>query len=381
MLYLAFPIDLRDRFKESVWLAYVGKIRETEFGANDTLVVCEWMFPDRHALLQTLTRVRQTGARVVFIGAKANETDEFKRELCVLGIYDFLFVGDELILQDVDRLLAHGHTEAEVAAYLRHEEETDYPQPRVVDLFEGGNEPFAWQPVGDSAEKSGQNRFDTLFLEENAVYRRGTDGTKNPVRRFVWPDPAPVRVLILGDRGCGKSFIALQLLSLCHRNELPAAVIEEDVTDLLRWCDHPLSNHVYTEEPPKGYRVLIDTRSNSQMSLADIDLALAVSWPDGSRLENVLRKFADAPEFRERVVTVVNHYTQGVGKTLTDGSLFIPHEPRQFHAARMRIPLVELDPQFGQLMAPLVDRIAAIFTDPIRKTIAGGEQDALVAGV
>ena len=86
MLYLALPTDLRDRYKGSEWLAYATKIGDTQFHAGDTLVVSEWMFRERHALLQALGHVRQSGARVVFVGSVVHESDDFKRDLWLMGV-------------------------------------------------------------------------------------------------------------------------------------------------------------------------------------------------------------------------------------------------------------------------------------------------------
>lgn len=261
MLYLALPVDLRDRYKGSEWLAYARRIDEIPWQAVDTLVVCEWMNQNRHSLLQTLGRVSQSGARVVFVGASVHESDAFKRDLCLVGVYNFLFVGDELVLQELDDLLAHPRSQNDVAAYLQ-EDTTDVPTPpRVIDVFTGEEDPFSWAPLPEE----GAVRFDTL-VQEPAVGSPPSQRTQSdvrPVRKFVWPTPSPVRVQIQGDHGSGKSFLALQLLSLCHAHELPAALVEEDATSLQAWCEPRLADHVMTEDPPPGYRVIIDTRPDA----------------------------------------------------------------------------------------------------------------------
>ncbi|QSO53149.1 hypothetical protein [Alicyclobacillus sp. ALC3] len=384
MLYLAFPIDLRDRFKASVWLAYVGKIQETEFRTDDTLVVGEWMFPQRDTLLQTLGRVRQSGARVVFIGQVEHESDDFKRELCLLGIYDFLFVGDELVLQELDTLLAHGRSEGDVAAYLHRDEGPIGDPPKLIDVFEGADEPIVWQPLveGDDAKLA---RFDT-FLQPGVSGTSQTDRADNrysrPVRRFVWPDPMPLRVRILGDPGCGKSFVALQLASLCHGRELPAAVVEDNVATIKRWCEESLSSHIFAIDPPKGYRVILDTRLDGDTPLSDIDLILVVTWPDADRIAETLRPLQNQAGLLDRVLCIVNHDSAGVVPTHVSPlpMVRIPHEPRQFHAMRMRTSLVDLDPYFANLFLPMVERISTSFMDPNRQRVDGGDRHDLVAG-
>ncbi|KUO95821.1 hypothetical protein [Ferroacidibacillus organovorans] len=387
MLYLAFPTDLRDRFKDSVWLAYAGRIQDTRFEPADTLVTCEWMFPERDALLQTLGRVRQSGARVVFVGAAAHESDTFKRELCLQGIYDFLFVGEELVLQELDALLGHARSAQDVAVYLHREEENVIEPPKLVDVFEGADEPFTWEPLEQDGQAPSGDRFDTLFqpnsIGSSATGEKKQGAVKRLVRRFVWPDPAPVRVRILGERGCGKSFIALQLASLCHANELPAAVVEEEPATLQQWCDASFSSHIYASEPPKGYRVIFDTRADGDMPLSNIDLILVVTWPDDAWMGDKLLPLQTKPGVHDRVICVVNHDTVGllVDKDHTVQTVAIPHEPRQFHAMRMQTPLVHLDPHFAKAFLPIVRRISTAFVDPARQTLDGGDEHAIATRV
>lgn len=387
MLYLACPTDLRDRFKGSVWLAYAGKIQETEFHATDTLVVCEWMFPRRDTLLRALGHVRQTGTRVVFIGPTVRESDDLKRDLCLLGIYDFLFVGDEMVLRELDALLENGRSVEDVSTYLHHDEFPNVQPPKFIDVFEGTDEPFVWTPLEEGDEEENLPRFDTLFHPHVDRSSAATRGSVPPngrsTHRFVWPDPAPLRVRILGEPGCGKSFVALQLASLCLGRELPAAVVEEDTGTLNRWCEEPLSVHVFAEDPPKGYRVILDTRPDGDTPLSDIDLFLVVTWPDSDRINQTLRALENQKGLPERVLCIVNHWSEGLIPTRPDlvPMVHIPHEPRQFHAMRMRTPLVNLDSLFANAFLPIVERISMCFTDPNRKIQDGGERHALVAGV
>ncbi|WDL96745.1 hypothetical protein [Alicyclobacillus sp. ALC3] len=376
MLYLAFSIDLRDRFKGAVWLAYAGKVQETEFHAEDTLVIGEWMFPHRDTLLQTLSRVRQSGVRVVFIGQSARASDDFKRELYLLGIYDFLFVGDELVLQDLDELLKHPRSASDVAVYLSRDEGPDVEAPKLVDVFEGDGEPFVWEPL-DDVEDTTSPQFDALFQPGAAGKLAQGDGRHSPsVRRFVWPDPTPLCVRILGESGCGKSFVALQLASLCHGRDLQAAVVEEHVEPLRGWCEEPLASHIYDAAPPKGYRVILDTRADGDTLVSEIDIILLVTWPDTNQLKDTLQRL----DMLDRVMCIVNHASTGIAPGRADSMVYIPHEPRQFHAMRMRTPLVDLDPRFAEAFLPVVERISTRYMDPNRTTGKGGEPHALVAG-
>lgn len=385
MLYIACPIDLRDRNKGSVWLAYAGKIQETVFHASDTLVVCEWMFPRRDALLQTLGRVRQSGARVVFVGQSARESDDFKRELCILGIYDFLFVADELILSDLDALLEHGRSQEEVAMYLHREEGPITEPPKLVDVFDGKDEPFQWTPLEEDGAPINLRRFDNLLRsnpDTGSFIERG-NWRQTSAHRFVWPDPAPLQVRILGERGCGKSFVALQLASLCHEKELPAAVVDEDPATLNDWCEEPLSSHIFATDPPKGYRVILDTRSGGDTPLSSIDLILVVTWPDAVRIKGALQALENQTDLHERVQCIVNHCSEGLNSTrsMSVPLLCIPHEPRQFHAMRMRTPLVHLDPHFARAFLPIVEQISMRFIDPNRQTHDGGDLNVVTDGV
>ncbi|QSO53044.1 hypothetical protein JZ785_03850 [Alicyclobacillus curvatus] len=382
MLYLAFPIDLRDRFKGAVWLAYAGKVQETEFHAEDTLVVGEWMFPHRDALLQTLSHVRQSSARVVFIGQVARASDDFKRELCLLGIFDFLFVEDELVLQDLDALLEHPRSASDVSVYLNRDEGPDVEAPKLVDVFEAAHEPFVWEPLEDD-EDTKSPQFDVLFKPGAAgksVSGNGHHGSS--VRKFVWPDPPPLRVRILGESGCGKSFVALQLGSLCHSRDFQAAIVEEHVEPLRGWCEEPMVSHIYNADPPKGYRVILDTRADGETPLSEIDLMLFVTWPDTNHLKETLHRLRDQ-EMLDRVMCIVNHAVTGLFPNHSDSTtmVYIPHEPRQFHAMRMRTPLVDLDARFAEAFLPVVERISTRFMDPDRTTGKGGESCAVVTGV
>ncbi|WP_206886129.1 hypothetical protein [Alicyclobacillus mali (ex Roth et al. 2021)] len=118
MLYLAFPADLRERYAESTWLVYDKQVLETTFGPGDILLLSAWVVPRRAEQLQIIHRARQEGARVIFVGSKEDETDEWKRQLCSLGVYDFAFFGDEVVLGVLDDLIEHPRTPLDVRAYV-----------------------------------------------------------------------------------------------------------------------------------------------------------------------------------------------------------------------------------------------------------------------
>ncbi|MDP9729387.1 hypothetical protein FY534_13970 (plasmid) [Alicyclobacillus sp. TC] len=127
MLYLAFPVDLRDRFSGSEWLIYPKQVQETRFTPEDTVVLSEWIAKDRAELLQILHTVQKTGARIVYVGSKTEETEEWKRQLCLYRVYDFLFFGEEMVLKELEDLLEHPRSPQEVARYLPESKATSVP--------------------------------------------------------------------------------------------------------------------------------------------------------------------------------------------------------------------------------------------------------------
>jgi hypothetical protein len=132
VLYLAFPQDLRERYKDSVWLVYDKQVKETQFTPEDTLVLSSWVVPKRTEQLQIVHRARQQGARVVFIGAEEEGTEEFKRQLCLMGVYDWAFFGDEVVLGEIDKLIEHSRTPADVRQYVSEQDAVAPRQPPVV---------------------------------------------------------------------------------------------------------------------------------------------------------------------------------------------------------------------------------------------------------
>ncbi|WP_029421794.1 hypothetical protein [Alicyclobacillus macrosporangiidus] len=137
MLYLAFPSDLRERYKDSVWLVYDKHVKDTQFTPEDTLVLTSWVVPQRTEQLQIIHRARQQGARVIFIGAEEEGTEEFKRQLCLMGVYDWAFFRDEVVLGEIDKLIEHPRTPADVREYVG-EQDAGAPRqpPPVVEIIE-----------------------------------------------------------------------------------------------------------------------------------------------------------------------------------------------------------------------------------------------------
>ncbi|MCL6441889.1 MAG: adenylyl-sulfate kinase [Alicyclobacillus sp.] len=148
MLYLAFPTDLRERYKDSEWLVYAKQIHETQFTPEDTVVLSGWVVHDRAEQLQIMYRIRQQGARVIYVGPKEEETDEFKRQLCLIGIYDFVFFGDEVVLGAIDQLIEYPRTPADVREYMAHTTNVPNDAPTVVDVIWDGAKEERDEPRG-----------------------------------------------------------------------------------------------------------------------------------------------------------------------------------------------------------------------------------------
>ena len=114
MLYFTLPHDVRERYENSEWLVYQKQIEETEFTPEDIVVFWTWLVPDAGERMTLLHRIRRQGARVIYVGPKTEDTDEFKRRLCFLQIYDFLFIDHEIVLAGLDRLIEHPRTASDV---------------------------------------------------------------------------------------------------------------------------------------------------------------------------------------------------------------------------------------------------------------------------
>lgn len=368
MLYLAFQVDLRDRYNNAEWLVYGKQALGTEYTADDILLLSEWAVNGRLEAIQVVYHARQRGARVIYVGSKQSDTDEIKRQLCMMGVYDFVFFGDEIRLGRIDELIENPRTPSDVREYLYQDEERDQLEsPPVVDVFEGSGEEMLELP--EEADGKAVTRLGQLFRKR----RQGaqdiqpvmvTTGTgKEAVRKFVWPNPEPVRIRVIGDSGVGKSFLACQIATLCNRRELPAAVVESDVSTLSEWVDLKDGVHVYTSVPKKGYRVIVDTRSLEKEPADGVNLFIAATWPDKSRIERCLLRLHELMLPSDKVVWIINHYSAGLvlPDEIKGRAICVPHEPRQFNAARMKVVLAELDPDFAQLFNGVVGRISETF--------------------
>ena len=372
MLYLAFPTDLRDRYQKSEWLVYGKMVSETLFTPQDILVLSEWTVPDRMELVQTIYRVREQGARVIFVGPSQSETDDFKRQLCLMGVFDFAFFGDEILLGTIDELIEHPRTPMDVKAYMDQGSDALTELPPVVDVYEEetDSEPALEEETNASRGFGGigqlfRRRSNTKEdASSESITDHGQDADMRPVvKKFVWPNPKAVHVRILGEPGSGKTFVAWNLAAICNRRELPAAVIEESSLPLIDWTDIKTGVHVYQEKPKKGYRVLLDTRPWEDGIPSEADLVVAVCWPDKTRIERMALALHQQMISPDQVCWVINRHDSSLSLPVKlDGDyVVLPHEPRQFAAMRMKKPLVELDDAFSNLFGPIAVRISEMF--------------------
>ncbi len=142
MLYFTLPHDVRERYENSEWLVYQKQIEETTFTPEDIVVFWTWLVPDAGERMTLLHRIRRQGARVIYVGPKAEDTDEFKRRLCFLQIYDFLFIDHEIVLAALDRLIEQPRTASDVREYLSEEERQGLGDaPSVVDVVDSEGTP------------------------------------------------------------------------------------------------------------------------------------------------------------------------------------------------------------------------------------------------
>lgn len=366
MLYIAFPRDLRDLYKDSEWLVYSKMVAETQFTPDDILVLSEWTVSERMELVQTMYRVRQQGARVIYIGPKQSETDDFRRQMCLMGIFDFIFFGDEIVLGEIDELIESPRSPVQVKEYLDVDSQSAdslVELPPVVVVFEEQNES---DPIAESDDITAKGKFNFGFLRRRDTQER-SDIKNQPrkeasVKKFVWPNPEAVQVRILGDAGSGRSFVAWNLAALCGQRELPSAVVEDDVLTLTEWAGVGNGIHVYSDPPKKGYRVIIDTREPLRNEGTD-DFYIVVTWPDKIRIERILLKLQEKLIPANKVMWVINGYSPELPLPVDIGSEYvvIPHEPRQVSATRMKRPLVTSDTSFADLLQPITDQISELF--------------------
>lgn len=136
MLYIAFPHDLRDRYADSVWLVYSKQVTETTFDLEDTLVLSEWVVQERAELMQIAVKAKQQGARVIYVGPSSSETKEFKRQLCLINVYDFAFFSDEIVLGVLDEIIENPRSPADVREYIDKVQREENEMPPVVEIIE-----------------------------------------------------------------------------------------------------------------------------------------------------------------------------------------------------------------------------------------------------
>jgi len=380
LLYIAFPQDLRDLYKDSQWLVYSKMVSETTFAPEDVLVLSEWVVSERMDLVQTMYRARQQGARVIYIGPKSSETDDFKRQMCLMGIYDFLFFGDEIVLGDIDVLLEQPRTPYDVKEFLDIGTETLVDMPPVVVVFEE-----KIQASDAMLEQQSEKEDTSRFRLGNPFRKKASDDSGHTsaqievksqnIKRFVWPNPEAVRVRIIGDSGSGRSFLSWNLATLCGRRELPTAVVEDDVLTLTEWSGITRGIHVYAVPPKKGYRTIIDTRNTEKIDPLD-DFYIVLTWPDKIRMEKNLLLLEERYIPAERVIWVINRYVPGLPLPvqLSSEHIVIPNDLRQVSATRMKTPLVDLDVNFAALIEPITNRISDMFISNAR----GGKKQNVV---
>jgi len=385
LLYLALPVDLRDRYPTCQWLVYGKMVEETEFVPGDILVIAEWVIPDRTDLLRVMYRARQEGARVIYVGPTESETEDFERQLCLMGLFDYLFFTDEIILGRIDYLIEHPRNPSDVPLFQEVTDRVLGEMPPVVDVFDDeGERSLPEDAPGD--ERDGTPWLRQVWQRMESRKRPKEEGTEHqstPIppqtRRIVWPNLEPVHVRISGVHGVGKTLLAWQLACLCQARELPAAIIEDDIHPLVTWVDGAFRSHVYHTWPKKGYRVLLDTRKTKDMS--DADLVIAVCFPERSSYEQVCLELESSMIPQSQVIWVVNQCSAGVAFPIKEAalSLPVPYEPRHFSGIRMHKPLVELDVGFATLFSQVVDEIANQFSQRIDSIEKGGEPEHVAA--
>lgn len=380
MLFLTISTDLRDRYKDCEMLMYAKQISETQFTPEDVVVLSEWTLTKRAELIQQIYRIRQAGARVIYIGPTSSETDEFKRQLCLMGVYDFAFFGDEIVLGRIDDFIENPRTPLDVKDYLDKEEvnETQVELPTIVDIFE---EPEDTVPLPELGEHEDQKRFGSLaqmFRRQVSESVLTSDTRSTTVKKYVWPHPKAVKVRVLGDAGSGKSFLAWNLAAICNRNELPTAIVEENTLTITDWTGIGEGISVFNNPPKKGYRVILDTHNPSRGE--EDDLYIVVTWPDKFRMQRTLLRMEELMVSSHKLIWVVNNHVPEIPLPVElDGPVIvIPNEPRQVGAARMKQPLVELDPIFGGIFEPVAERISDLFIQNAKGRVP---EDVVIAGV
>lgn len=365
---------MRDRYPNSQWLVFTNMIRDTAFASGDILIVSEWVVPNRAELMDVLYRARQQGARVIYIGAVANESDELKRQLALLQVYDFLFFDDEIVLGKIDALMENPRTARDVEVFLGSFASAfaSMAPPAVVDVYEEENAPSsALQPeVAERTWLARRKGYPTTHDPSS------TESGRRP-RKIVWTQTDPVCVRVVGDAGAGVTTILWNLAALCNERELPTAVVETERFPLMLWTDLEQGVHVYDERPHKGYRILLSSR---EKDAKQADLTIAVTFPDTYRMERLQQRLTREGTPPQEVLWVINHTVPGFPllQTLT-GCLvvYLAHDVRQWGAMRMKRPLCQMAPTWRESLAPIADVLASRYLEQVK----GGQPDVALAGV
>ncbi|MCY0876251.1 MAG: hypothetical protein OWT28_08290 [Firmicutes bacterium] len=360
MLYLAFAPqgqDLRDRYPDSTWLVFATMIKETVFTPADVVVVSEWVVPDPAEMMELLYRIRQQGARVIYVGSVQHETDERKRQLALLQIYDFLFFDEEIILGQIDALIDKRRTAKDVETYLTPLSSggREAPVPAVVDIYEEPT-PLTKASLPDHAPSARLGRD-----------RKSVERTAGPTpRKVVWRQTKPVTLQVVGDTGAGVSTILWNLAALCEERELHTAVVENDPLVITAWTDLAQGVHVYATVPMKGYRLVLSSRETEAKAA---DCTLAVTFADEMRIERMHDRLQAVGVSARHTLWVINHAGPGfsIPRTLrADAVAMIPHDVRQFGATRMKHPLCHSVPAWRTGLSPIVDHLQEHYLAQVR---------------
>lgn len=355
MLYLAFAPqgqDLRDRYPDSTWLVFATMIKETVFTSQDIVVISEWVVPDAAEMMELLYRIRQQGARVIYVGSMQQDTDERKRQLVLLQIYDFLFFDEEIILGQIDALIDQRRTAKDVEKYLTPWTDGIHvaPVPTIVDIYEEPtNQSMAPLPVPFS---SARRRPDPSSVQEEHM------GRSTP-RKVVWRQTKPVILYVMGDAGSGVSTILWNLAALCEERALPTAVVEQDPLVVSAWTDLVQGVHVYATVPTRGYRLVLSSR---EAELKTADCILAVTFADERRIERLRDRLQAFGAKGMHILWVINQAAPGFSvprQLRNDPVAMLLHDVRQLGATRMKHPLCHSVPAWRTALSPIVDHLQA----------------------
>ena len=179
MLYFTLPTDLRDRYENSEWLSFAEQVEQTSFTPEDVVVFSAWLTKTSSERVQLVLHIRRQGARVIYVGPKSEETDDLKRQLCLMGVYDFVFFADDIVLGEVERFIDHPRTPADVREYLGDDAVGGLSVPDVVDIEEDAK-PSELDVGAGAEERSG-------FSRRRWGRSRGRRETPEPVVQLIQP--------------------------------------------------------------------------------------------------------------------------------------------------------------------------------------------------